>query len=76
MEGARGEAVTTYLTVYVCAQSCPALWDPMDCSLPDSSVHGLFQARILEWVPFPTPEDLPVLRIESTSLASSALAGR
>ena len=32
------------------AQSCPTLWDPMDCSLPDSSLHGILQARILEWV--------------------------
>ena len=32
------------------AQSCPTLRDPMDCSLPGSSVHGIFQARILEWV--------------------------
>ena len=32
------------------AQSCPTLWDPMDCSLPGSSVHGIFQARVLEWV--------------------------
>ena len=31
-------------------QSCLTLCDPMDCSLPDSSVHGIFQARILEWV--------------------------
>ena len=31
------------------AQSCPTLSDPMDCSLPDSSVHGIFQARVLEW---------------------------
>ena len=31
-------------------QSCPTLWDPVDCSLPDSSVHGIPQARILEWV--------------------------
>ena len=30
------------------AQSCPTLSDPMDCSLPDSSVHGIFQARVLE----------------------------
>ena len=29
---------------------CPTLWDPIDCSLPGSSVHGIFQARILEWV--------------------------
>ena len=30
------------------AQSCPTLSDPMDCSLPDSSIHGIFQARVLE----------------------------
>ena len=32
------------------AQSCPTLSDPMDWSLPGSSVHGIFQARVLEWV--------------------------
>ena len=32
------------------AQLCPTLCDPMDCSLPGSSVHGIFQARVLEWV--------------------------
>ena len=32
------------------SQSCPTLCDPMDCSLPGSSVHGIFQARVLEWV--------------------------
>ena len=31
------------------AQSCPTLRDPMDCSLLGSSVHGIFQARVLEW---------------------------
>ena len=31
------------------AQSCPTLCNPMDCNLPGSSVHGIFQARILEW---------------------------
>ena len=31
-------------------QSCPTLHDPMDCSPPGSSVHGIFQARVLEWV--------------------------
>ena len=30
-------------------QSCPTLHDPMDCSLPGSSAHGIFQARVLEW---------------------------
>ena len=32
------------------AQSCPTVSDPMDCSLPGSSVHGISQARVLEWV--------------------------
>ena len=32
------------------AQSCLTLQDPMDCSLPGSSIHGVFQARVLEWV--------------------------
>ena len=31
------------------AQACPTLSDPMDCSPPGSSVHGIFQARVLEW---------------------------
>ena len=31
------------------AQSCLTLGDPMDCSLPGSSIHGIFQARVLEW---------------------------
>ena len=34
-------------------QLCPTLWDPMDCSSPGSSVHGMLQARILEWVAIP-----------------------
>ena len=38
------------------AQSCPTLRDPMDCSPPGSSVHGIFQARVLEWVPLPSPD--------------------
>ena len=50
------------------------LW-PMDCSRPGSSVHGIFQARILEWVfSFPSPGDLPDPGIEPASLASPTLA--
>ena len=45
-------------------QLCPTLWDPMDCSLPGSSVHGISQARILEWIAIPFP-DLPDPGIES-----------
>ena len=46
---------------------------PMGCSPPGSSVHGISQARILEWVPFPHPGDLPDPGIEPVS---PALAGR
>ena len=35
------------------AQSCPTLCDPMDCSLPGSSVHGILQAIVLEWIAIP-----------------------
>ena len=41
------------------AQSCPTLCDPMDYSLPGSSVLEIFQAKILEWVAFPSRVDLP-----------------
>ena len=44
------------------AQSCPTLRDPMDWSLPGSSVHGIFQVRVLEWVAI-----LPSLRKTSVS---------
>ena len=47
----------------------------MDCSPLGFSAYGNFQARILEWVPFPTPRDLPDPGIESESLVSFALAG-
>ena len=40
-------------------QSCPTLCDTMDHSPPDSSVHGILQARILAWLPNPPPGDLP-----------------
>ena len=44
-----------YHVNYICkesevAQSCPTLCNPMDCSLPGSSVHGIFQAIVLEWI--------------------------
>ena len=41
------------------AQSCPTLSDPVDCSPPGSSIHGIFQVRVLQRVPFPSPGDLP-----------------
>ena len=42
-------------------QSCPTLRDPMDCSLPGSSVHRIFQARVLEWVAIAFSGVVPVL---------------
>ena len=41
------------------AQSCLTLSDPMDCSLPGSSVHGIFQARVLEWGAIAFSESFP-----------------
>ena len=60
----------------MCAQSCPTLCDLMDCSQPGSSVHGFFQARILEWVVISFYRESCQSRDESMSLASPALAGR
>ena len=57
----------------VVAKSCPILCDPMDCSLPGSSVHGTLQPRILEWVAISFSRDLPHTGIEPMS---PALAGR
>ena len=39
-----------WMSTCVCVQSCLTIWDPMDCSPPDSSVHGILQAWILPWV--------------------------
>ena len=57
-------------------QSCLTLCDLMDYSPPDSSVHWVLQARILEWVAIPPSGDLPHPEIEPMSLMSPALAGR
>ena len=57
-------------------QSCPTLCDPMDCSPPGSSVHGILQPRILEWLPFPSPGDLPNPGIAPLSPTCPALAGK
>ena len=47
----------------------------MDCSLPASSVHGILQANILQWVAIPSPGDFPNSGIELMSLTSPTLAG-
>ena len=56
--------------------SCPALWEPMDCSPLGFSVHGISQERMLEWVAISFPGDLPGSEIETALLVSLALGGR
>ena len=57
-------------------QSYLALCDPTDCSPPNSSVEGILQASILEWLPCPPPGDLPDPGMEPKPLTSPVLAGR
>ena len=52
------------VVIVVLAQLCLTLCDPMDCSPPGSSVHGILQARILEWVAIPISKDIPDPEIE------------
>ena len=52
-----------YISSSVCAQLFLTLWDPMDCSPLDSSIHVIFQAGILERLPFPTPIFLKTLHL-------------
>ena len=61
----------------LCAQSlqCLTLCNPVVSSLPGSSVHGILQARILEWVACLPPGDLPDPGVKPVSLSSPALAG-
>ena len=63
---------------YTCAQllqSCLTLCNPVNCSPPGSSVHGILQQEYWGGLPRPTPGDLPDPRIKPLSLMSSALAG-
>ena len=53
------------------AQSCPTLRDPMDCSLPGSSVHGIFQTRVLEWVAIAHSRSVGVLTVKTSLRLSS-----
>ena len=63
-------------SVFFVAQSCLTLCDPMDCSPPGSSVHGILQARILEWVAMLSSRGPSPPGTEPTALSSLALAGR
>ena len=55
------------------AQLCPTLRDPMDCSLPGSSIHRIFQARVLEWVAiaFSTMQELLLNRFSRVRLCAT-----
>ena len=57
-------------------QLCLTLYNPMDCTPPGSSVHGILQTRIQSGLPCPYPADLPNPGIEPTSLTSPELAAR
>ena len=63
----RNKKLWTHKAKVKVAQLCPTLWDPMDYT-----VHGILQARILEWVAFPSPRDLPNPSIEPWSPALQA----
>ena len=56
--------------------SCVQLWDPVDCSLPGSSVHGIFQARILEWVTMSFSRGSSQPKDQTWVSCSSCIAGR
>ena len=64
----------------VCAQLCPTLCDPMDCNPPGFSVHGILQARILEWVAISSskgsspPRDQTPVSLVSPALADNPLS--
>ena len=45
-----GDHLSNFFVVCLVTKSCPTLCDPMDCSPPGSSIHGISQARILEWI--------------------------
>ena len=67
------QSFTSKCNFAVAHQSCPTVCDCADCSLPGSSVRGISQARILEWVlPFPSQWDLPNPGIEPRSPALQA----
>ena len=77
LEGCPGNAqvLRDYFLGHACVLSClscPTLCDPMDYSLPGSSVHGILQERILEWVAFSSPWDLPSAGIKPGSPALQA----
>ena len=67
--------LTTCCAVFKSLQLCLTFWDPVDCSLPGSSVHGILQARILEWVSMPFSRPFFRTRDEPVFFMSPALTG-
>ena len=59
-------------------QSCPTLRDSMDCSLPSSSVHGIFQARVLEWaaIAFSDHQPLEECKLKSQPDTTTCISGQ
>ena len=76
---ANSDALFTSGQLHVCAcsgaQSCSTLYDPVNCSQPGSSVHGILQARILSGLPLPHPGDLSNPGIKLLSPEFPSLAG-
>ena len=56
------------------AQSCPTLSDPMDCSPPGSSVRGIFQARVLEWVPLHSPCNMSMYSLKDHNIMNNHIS--
>ena len=68
--------VVLFFTFNICPQSCQTLCDPIDCSPPSSSVHGILQARILEWVAISSSRALSRPRDPTVSPVFPTSAGR
>ena len=71
-----GKMGFSVLRVCSVAPLCQLFCDPIDCSQPGSSVHGISQARMLEWVAMPSSGELPDPGIEIVSPISPVLAGK
>ena len=69
------DSLEVRLSCCLVIELCPLLCNPVDYSPPGSSVPGISQARILEWLPFPPPGDLPNTGIEPMSPALAGFAG-
>ena len=76
LQGSPSARVLNHMRACSVAQLCPSLCDPMDCSPPGSSVHGIFQTRILEWVATSSSKGSSPPRDWTESPAASSCIGR